>query len=282
MASSGRHAASERLAIREEGTGPPVLFLHALGASSRYFAGRLGPLPATYHCVMPDLLGFGRSPKPNIAYTIEDHLSALHRTLDRLSLTAQPMVMIGHSLGAILAAEYAARYPAHVRGLVLLSLPSYQSKAEAQAYIIEHGEWMARATVRNGRVAHGIHLVLATFRPLVAFLAGRLSHAVPAAVAEDAMTHTWHSYSRTLEHCVLSHNVLPALTALGTMPILALHGDADPAAPLAAVQSLAAQLPTITLRILPGTHHIFLTQNNACLAAIQSYLTATQSNEAGA
>jgi len=29
------------LAIREEGAGPPVLFLHALGASSRYFAGRL-------------------------------------------------------------------------------------------------------------------------------------------------------------------------------------------------------------------------------------------------
>ncbi len=78
-----------------------------------------------------------------------------------------------------------------------------------------------------------------------------------------------------------AHNVLPTLNALGTMPILALHGDEDPAAPLAAVQSLAAQLPTITLRILPGKHHIFLTQNNACLAAIQSYLTAMQSNEQG-
>jgi len=282
MASASRHAASEWLVTRAEGTGPPVLFLHALGASSRYFASRLGPLPATYHCVMPDLLGFGRSPKPDVAYTIEDHLSALHRTLDRLSLTDRPIVVIGHSLGAILAAEYAARYPAHVRGLVLISLPCYQSKAEAQAYIIEHGEWMARVTVRNGGVAHSIHLVLATFRPLVALLAGRLSHAVPAVVAEDSMAHTWHSYLRTLEHCVLSHNVLPTLNALGTLPILALHGDEDPAAPLAAVQSLASQLPTLTLRILPGTHHIFLTQNNACLAAIQSYLTAIQSHEAGA
>lgn len=281
MASSGRRAASERLVTREEGTGPPVLFLHALGASSRYFAGRLSPLPATYHCVMPDLLGFGRSPKPDVAYTVEDHLSALHRTLERLSLTEQPMIVIGHSLGAILAAEYAARYPTHVRGLVLISLPSYQSRAEAQAYIIEHGEWMARATVLNGGVAHSLHLVLATFRPLVALLAGRLSHAVPAAVAEDSIAHTWHSYSRTLEHCVLSHAILPALTALGTLPILALHGDADPAAPLAAVQSLVSQLPTITLRILPGNHHIFLTQNNACLAAIQSYLTALQSNASG-
>ncbi len=279
MASSGRRAASEWLVTREEGTGSPVLFLHALGASSRYFASRLGPLPATYHCVMPDLLGFGRSPKPDVAYTVEDHLSALHRTLDRLSLTEQPMVVIGHSLGAILAAEYAARYPAHVRGLVLISLPSYQSRAEA--YIIEHGEWMARATVLNGGVAHSLHLVLATFRPLIALLAGRFSHTVPAAVAEDSMAHTWHSYSRTLEHCVLSHTILPALTALGTLPILALHGDADPAAPLAAVQSLVSQLPTITLRILPGKHHIFLSQNSACLTIIQSYLATMQSDESG-
>ncbi|MDQ2787444.1 MAG: alpha/beta hydrolase, partial [Chloroflexota bacterium] len=182
----------------------------------------------------------------------------------------------------ILAAEYAARYPAHVRGLVLISLPSYQSKAEAQAYIIEHGEWMARITVLNGGAAHSIHLLLATFRPLVTLLAGRLSHAIPAAVAEDSLAHTWHSYSGTLAHCVLSHNVLPALIALGALPILALHGNADPAAPLAAVQSLAAQVPTMTLHILPGKHHIFLTQHAACLAAIQSALTAMQSNAAGA
>ncbi|MCA1666500.1 MAG: alpha/beta fold hydrolase, partial [Thermomicrobia bacterium] len=67
--------------------------------------------------------------RPDVAYTVEDHLSALHRTLNRLSLTEQPLVVIGHSLGAILAAECAARCPAHVRGLVLISLPSYQSKA---------------------------------------------------------------------------------------------------------------------------------------------------------
>ncbi|MHB8646447.1 MAG: alpha/beta fold hydrolase [Thermomicrobiales bacterium] len=265
-----------RLATREEGTGPLLLFLHALGASSRYFAGRLGDLPATYHCVMPDLLGFGHSPKPDVAYTIDDHLSAVHRTLDRLRLSDQPIVLIGHSLGAILAAEYAARFPAQVRGLVLLSLPAYRSKEEAQAYIIEHGEWMARATVMNGGAAHRLHLVLATFRPLVSFLAGRLARGLPRDVAEDAIQHTWQSYSRTLEQCVLSHTITPTLTAFSTLPILALHGDADPAAPLTAVQSLASQFPNITLRTLPGKHHIFLTENRACLAAIQTYLTATR------
>ncbi len=223
---------------------------------------------------MPDLLGFGRSPKPDLAYTVEDHLSAVHRTLDRLCLSEQPIILIGHSLGAILAAEYAARFPEHIRGLVLVSLPSYQSKEEAQAYIIEHGDWMARATVLNGAAAHGLHLVLATFRPLVAFLAGQLARGVPQEVAEDSIQHTWQSYSGTLEHCVLSHTIMPTLAALRDLPILALHGDADPAAPLTAVRSLASQFPNITLESLPGKHQIFLTQNTACLVAIQSYLAA--------
>ncbi|MDQ2787461.1 MAG: alpha/beta fold hydrolase [Chloroflexota bacterium] len=262
------------LAIREEGTGPPVLFLHALGASSRYFAGRLGTLPVHHHCVLPDLLGFGRSPKPDAAYTIDDHLTALAGMLERFCLTEQAIVLIGHSLGAILAVEYAARFPDHVRGLVLLSLPLYHSREEAQRYIIKNGQWMAKVTVLNGGVAHAIHVVMATFRPLIAMLAGRLTKNVPAVVAEDAIQHTWASYSRTLDHCVLSHDLTPALRALPPIPILALHGDADPAAPLPAVQALSRQMPAMTLQVLPGQHHIFLTQHPACLTAITGFLTA--------
>lgn len=70
------------LAIRCEGTGTPLVFLHALGASSRYWNGRLGALAATHRCVLPDLLGFGQSPKPDdCAYAISDHLDALTATL---------------------------------------------------------------------------------------------------------------------------------------------------------------------------------------------------------
>lgn len=123
---------------------------------------------------------------------------------------------------------------------------------------------------------------MATFRPLVAMLAGRLTKNVPAVVAEDAIQHTWASYSRTLDHCVLSHDLTPALRALPPIPILALHGDADPAAPLPAVQALSRQMPAIALQILPGKHHIFLRQHPACLAAIEDFLTALLYDRPGA
>src|SRR5262245_7544976 len=110
------------LVTDEKGSGPPLLFLHALGASGRYWQGGLGALPDRNRCLMPDLLGFGRSPKPDIDYTVDDHLAALREMLSRLGVVDRPLVILGHSLGAILAAEYAARYPNDVAGLILLGL----------------------------------------------------------------------------------------------------------------------------------------------------------------
>ncbi len=266
--------ANVALVTAEEGAGPPVLFLHALGASSRYWQGRLGSLPDCYHCIMPDLLGFGRSPKPDGAYTIEEHLASLRATLNRLWVGDQLLVIVGHSLGGILAVEYASRFPAEVAALVLISLPLYQSKAEAQAYIMEHGQWMARVTVLNGGIAHLVHLFVATFRPLLRFLVRHIRSGLPPKVAEDALSHTWPSYSGTLDHCILSHELTPALRRLSAIPILAIHGEEDPSAPAGAVQALAASKDTMRLVLLPGGHHVFLTEHAACLNAITQFLTA--------
>ena len=46
---------------------PTVVFLHGLGASSRYWS-KLGEISHNYQAIAPDLLGFGRSPKPDIRY----------------------------------------------------------------------------------------------------------------------------------------------------------------------------------------------------------------------
>ncbi|HEY8311558.1 MAG TPA: alpha/beta hydrolase [Gemmatimonadaceae bacterium] len=264
------------LMIREEGRGRPLLFLHALGASSRYWYGRLGSVPNDYHCVMPDLLGFGRSPKPDVGYAVRDHLAAFRLTLDRLHLTDRPIVLIGHSLGAVLALEYAAMFPAEVCGVIGFGLPYYANKAEAERYISDHGQWMARVTVRNGRVAHLTHMVLASLRPLIAPVAARTTRGYPPEVAADSMRHTWASYSRTLDQCILSHNLMPTMDALTALPILALHGTHDPSAPLAGVQTLASRMTNFQLQTLEGGHHLFFEQHATCLTAIQRYLRTVE------
>ncbi len=263
-----------RLAIRYEGTGTPLVFLHALGASSRYWNDRLGALAATHRCVLPDLLGFGQSPKPSdCAYTIGDYLDTLSTTLIGQGLASRPIMLVGHSLGAILAIEFARRFPEYVRGVIVLGLPCYTSPSEARAYIGAHGDLLARLVVANGRLARLACAAVHAAPTLSARAAVAVVRTFPPEVAADTIAHTWESYSRTLRNCILDHDVTPAFSRLSSIPILALHGKDDPAAPLEAVETLADSMPNARLRILPGKHHLFLERNEACVDAILWFLS---------
>jgi haloalkane dehalogenase len=63
----------------------------------------------------PDLIGMGRSGKPDIAYSFADHARYLDAWFDALGLDR--VVLIGHDWGGALAFDWAARHPARVAGL---------------------------------------------------------------------------------------------------------------------------------------------------------------------
>lgn len=62
------------------GGGVPVVLVHGLLGSGRYWGGVSPLLEDAHWVVVPDLLGFGRSPWPEVAYTVEEHLRALATT----------------------------------------------------------------------------------------------------------------------------------------------------------------------------------------------------------
>src|SRR3990170_21599 len=92
----GRH----QLFCRREGTGPPLLLLHGLAGSWRYWRRGLEGLRERYTVYIPDLIGFGRSPKPRGDYSIAMHVEALTRLLERIDVE---VVLAGHSMGSIVA-----------------------------------------------------------------------------------------------------------------------------------------------------------------------------------
>jgi len=72
-----------------------------------------------------DLLGFGSSPRPEWAtYNAKTQARAVLATLFKLRII-RPVVIVGHSLGSLVAVEVARRYPPLVRSLVLCSPPFY-------------------------------------------------------------------------------------------------------------------------------------------------------------
>ena len=93
---------------------PRVVCLHGVTAWGGHFEQLAATLAETHRILAPDLLGHGISPwEP--PWRITDHIEALESTLGD-----GPATWLGHSFGARLALEHAARSPGTVERLVLL------------------------------------------------------------------------------------------------------------------------------------------------------------------
>ncbi|HUY51911.1 MAG TPA: alpha/beta fold hydrolase [Streptosporangiaceae bacterium] len=153
-----RRRRARELAVYRRGHGVPVVYLHGLGGSHRYFEALWAELPP-HQIIAPDLLGFGRSPKPRgCAYRVEDHLELLE------PLVPAGALVVGHSAGAILAVALAARSQVPLCGLVLLGLPAYAGPEAALASLAGIGP-LARATAEGRLRAHAACTMVCMTRP---------------------------------------------------------------------------------------------------------------------
>lgn len=107
--------------VDDYGAGPVVVMLHGIASNAVTFA-EIAPALHGRRRITIDLLGFGASP-PGADYTVDEHVAAIRRTVKALGLRT-PFTLVGHSLGGLLAARYAARYGGLSR-LVLISPPVY-------------------------------------------------------------------------------------------------------------------------------------------------------------
>lgn len=103
-----------------------VVFLHGIGNSGATWDKVVAKLPHTMRTISLDLIGFGGSPKPKWArYDVRMQARALRATLRTMGMHG-PVILVGHSLGTIIAVEYAKRYKDDVHALVLCSPPFYE------------------------------------------------------------------------------------------------------------------------------------------------------------
>ena len=109
----------KQLAIESTGTGQPcVVFLHGIGGTSNVFQVQADALSSTCQVVRPDFAGAGRSPVAD-GISIGSHADDIAALLD--SLRAGPAIIVGHSMGTLVARTLAARYPEKVAALALLA-----------------------------------------------------------------------------------------------------------------------------------------------------------------
>ncbi|GAB7032488.1 alpha/beta hydrolase [Streptomyces sp. NPDC021749] len=109
------------------GTGPPVVLLPGWPQTWRAWRHLLRPLADLGYTVLaPDLRGTGGSAFAETGYAKDDQAHDVHQLLQDVGLH-EPVRMIGHDIGGMVAFSYARLYPEQVHKLVLvdLAVPGY-------------------------------------------------------------------------------------------------------------------------------------------------------------
>ncbi len=100
------------------GSGPPIVLIHGITSSSRTWKRVMPRLAEQYTVVAPDLLGHGRSAKPQGDYSLGAYASGIRDLL--VALEIPKATVVGHSLGGGIALQYAYQFPDRVDRLVLV------------------------------------------------------------------------------------------------------------------------------------------------------------------
>jgi len=116
--------ATQRIHYHEQGQGEVVIFLHGAGGGASGYSNFKGNYPefakAGYRTIVPDLLGYGLSSKPDIAqYDLDFFVAGVKGMVDALGL--KNITLLGNSLGGAVALGYALAYPDEVSRLILMA-----------------------------------------------------------------------------------------------------------------------------------------------------------------
>jgi haloalkane dehalogenase len=100
----------------ESGRGDAILFLHGIPTSCYVWRNIIPYLAPLGRCIAPDLIGFGQSDKPNIEYSIFNHIKYIDKFIETLQLKNITLVM--HGWGSLIGFDYAMRNENNCKGLV--------------------------------------------------------------------------------------------------------------------------------------------------------------------
>ena len=97
-----------RLYYEEAGKGQPVIFLHGVWMSCRFFKEQLPYFSRDYHVILPDLRSHGRSEHVQYGHTVGSYANDLRKIVERLGLN--DVILVGWSMGSLVTWAYFKQY----------------------------------------------------------------------------------------------------------------------------------------------------------------------------
>lgn len=108
--------------VRDGDAARPIVFLHGIGGNAATFGPLFSAWTGTQRLLAWDAPGYGDTPQLAIDWPVAaDYADALAVALADVGVGSSPIGLVGHSLGCLIAAAFARRYPARVHRLALMA-----------------------------------------------------------------------------------------------------------------------------------------------------------------
>ena len=233
-------------AYSSQGNGQTTVFLlHGIGGGKEYWALQLDVLArAGYRAVAWDMPGYGQSESVQ-PYTLSVLAKSLELLIDHVA--PRRAMLLGHSMGGMVALEALALFPGKIAGAILSCTSPAFGKSDGawqQGFLRQR---LAPLDAGQGMsdIAPGL------VRGMVA------ANADPAAVrrAIDIMSAVPPATYRVALHALMNFDRRALLPAI-SVPTLALAGEVDPNAPPTVMQKMAEKIPDGKYECLPQTGHL--------------------------
>ncbi len=254
-------------ACAERGRGSRTLvFLHGIGGNHRAFEGQLDHFAGSARAIAWDMPGYGAS-APLERMTFPGLAQALVALFDARGV--EQAVVVGHSMGGMVAQELVASFPDRVAALVLY--------ATTPAFGAASSDWQRQFLESRLRPLDEGKTPADLAPALVAGIVGDQPDPEGIARAVECMSAIKSDAYRAALHCLVTFDRRDSLGSI-RCPTLALACERDRVVSPAIVERMAQAIPKASYRVLPGAGHLANLERPAAFdAALEEFLAGLPS-----
>lgn len=200
----------------DQGDGHLVVLLHGIGRTGQVWQHVVSLLKTQgYRVVAFDLLGFGASPKPVWpVYDVDDHARAVIAGIESLK-PSERVIVVGHSMGCLVAVRIARLRPDLVRHLVLYEMPLYEGLPQKRRYRLRLSLYSR------------LYKRLIEYQPDFSQQNARLVQKIGQKIAGfEVSAQTWLPFVRSLQNTIMRQTTADDIKQLA-IPMDVIYGSLD-------------------------------------------------------